>query len=331
MTDNSQLLQSMPASVLVVDDSDTLRREILQALQDKSLFDGYHEAMDGLEAFKILLGKKIDLILCDVDMPRMDGFKLVRLVQSRDSLKAIPIILLTGKEDSESKIRGLEMGASDYITKPFDIGELVARVKVHLKIKNLQDQLKQANEVLTAISHTDYLTGLYNRRFLEDALEREFHRSRRKGSNLSVLMMDIDHFKKINDTYGHQQGDVVIAKVASIFHSRLRDYDVAARFGGEEFVAVIPEARLAEAVAIAERIRTAIEETTFAGELVDTLVTASIGLASFPMAGISTPERLIGEADKALYKAKLKGRNRVEVITLVTPTPDRPVTSLATC
>ncbi len=304
----------MHSTVLVVEDSDTVRREIIQILKGKSIFSSFHEAEDGLQGFKVLLGNKIDLILCDVDMPMMDGFKFIGLVQSREDLRDIPIILLTGKEDRDSKIRGLEQGASDYITKPFDAGELVARVRVHLKIKTLQDQLKQANELLLAISHTDHLTGLYNRRYLEETLEREFQRTQRRGINLAVLIMDIDHFKKINDTYGHQQGDSVLCKVASLFQRALREYDTAARFGGEEFIAVIPETSLSEANNIAERIRRSIEEAIFDVEAGIIKITASFGVSAYPAEGILSANDLIREADRALYAAKISGRNRVEIM-----------------
>ncbi len=311
----------MHPSVLVVEDSDTVRHEIIQILKGKNIFDSFHEADDGLQGFKVLLSKKIDLILCDVDMPMMDGFKFISLVQTRDDLRDIPIILLTGKEDRDSKIRGLEQGASDYITKPFDAGELVARVKVHLKIKTLQDQLKQANELLLAISHTDHLTGLNNRRYLEETLEREFRRTQRKGSNLAVMIMDIDHFKKVNDTYGHQQGDSALCKVAAIFQRALREYDTAARFGGEEFIAVIPETSLFEAENIAERIRKAIEGAIFNVEVENIKITASFGVSAYPTDGIRSADDLIREADKALYAAKIKGRNKVEVMPADSPSP----------
>lgn len=315
----------MHSSVLVVEDSETVRREIVHILKGKSIFDTFYEADDGLQGFKVLLGHKIDLILCDVDMPMMDGFKFISLVQSREDLRDVPIILLTGKEDRDSKIRGLEQGASDYITKPFDGGELVARVKVHLKIKTLQDQLKQANELLLAISHTDHLTGLYNRRYLEETLEREFRRTQRKGNNLAVMIMDIDHFKMVNDTYGHQQGDYVLCKIATLFQRVLREYDTAARFGGEEFIAVIPETSLSEARIIAERIRISIEETLFNVGDEKIRITASFGVSAFPAEEIRSADDLIRVADKALYTAKISGRNRVE---LTPPDPSYSLTSL---
>jgi two-component system cell cycle response regulator len=304
----------MNANVLVVDDSDTVRRELIHILKQKSIFSAFHEAVDGLQGFKVLLECRADLILCDVDMPRMDGFKFISMIQSREEFRDIPIILITGKEDRESKIRGLELGASDYITKPFDTGELVARVNVQLKIKNLQDQLKRANELLVAISNTDHLTGLFNRRFLEEALAKEFQRVQRRRNNLSVLIMDIDHFKRINDTYGHQEGDAVLCKVACLFRKELRDYDVAARFGGEEFIAVVPETSLTEAASIAERIRKSIEGVVFKGNGEYLKITVSLGISTYPAPEINSPDDLIREADKALYRAKTNGRNRIEAM-----------------
>ncbi|MRR33977.1 diguanylate cyclase [bacterium] len=302
----------METNILIIEDSETLRREIVRTLRAHSLSTFYHEAGDGLEGLKILLGIKIDLVLCDVEMPKLDGFRFLSMVRAREDLRDIPIILLTGKDDSGSKIRGLEQGASDYITKPFDDGELVARVKVHLKIKRLQDELRRANELLLEVSHTDHLTGLYNRRYLMSVLEREFSRARRSGSFLSLLIIDIDHFKGINDRYGHQGGDLVLAEAASVFQRELRGYDTAVRFGGDEFVAVIPDASLPDAVTVAERMRRAIEESRFPGKMAPVRITFSIGIAVHPADGIETVEDFIREADNALYRAKEKGRNRIE-------------------
>jgi PleD family two-component response regulator len=243
-------------SILVIEDSTTLRKEIIQTLQDHSLATSYHEAADGLAGLKILLEIKIDLVLCDVEMPLLDGFKFLSMVRVREELRDIPVLLLTGKDDMDSKVKGLEQGASDYITKPFDASELVARAKLHLKMKKLQDELRRANEILLEISHIDHLTGLYNRRYLMDILEREFLRTKRSGSSLAFLILDLDHFKDINDTYGHQEGDVVLTRSATVFRDQLRRYDTPVRFGGDEFVAVLPEASVCDAMTVAERVRT---------------------------------------------------------------------------
>lgn len=301
----------MQSSVLVVDDADIVRREIVQILSEQSLFDHYFEARDGLEGLKLLLGTKIDLILCDVEMPRMDGFKFIGMVKAREEVKNIPILLLTGNEERESKIRGLEQGACDYITKPFDPGELTARVKVHLEIKALQDKLREANELLLKISYTDHLTGLYNRRHLMEILDKEFMRAKRNRNAFSLVILDADHFKRINDKYGHQAGDSVLAVIASVFRKELRCYDTAARYG-EEFIALLPDSNAEEAARVAERIRKAIESTTFTGDKAGLSVTVSLGVAQYPSEGVDSVETLIREADKALYRAKVNGRNRVE-------------------
>jgi len=222
------------------------------------------------------------------------------------------VIMLTGREDRELKIKGLEQGASDYITKPFDAEELVARVKVHLKIKNLQDDLKRTNELLLELSNTDHLTGLFNRRYLMDALAKEVQRSMRKGGNLSLIILDIDHFKKVNDQYGHLQGDLVLQKVAQLLQKELRNYDIAARYGGEEFIAVLPDAALEEAVFVANRMRTSVQSTKFSGELSQTSLTISLGVAQFSKESCTTEDEFIKRADDALYRAKANGRNRVE-------------------
>lgn len=302
----------MSNSILIIDDSATVREQILRILESFDLFSRYYEAEDGLDGFKKLLSSPVDIILCDLEMPRIDGFKFLSMLKARPDLQDIPVLILTGMGDRDRKIRGLEHGASDYITKPFDPEELVARVKVHLKIKNLQDDLKRSNELLLELSNTDHLTGLFNRRYMMGALEKELQRSIRKGGHLSFILLDIDHFKQVNDVYGHLQGDVVLQKVSLLLQKELRNYDCAARYGGEEFVAILPDSALKEAVFVAERIRLSIQDTRFTNELADLNLTVSLGVASFPMEGVTTVDAFIKLADDALYRAKNNGRNRVE-------------------
>lgn len=303
---------AMTNSVLIIDDSDTVRERIIRTLESYELFARYYEAEDGLEGFKKLLSAPVDIILCDLEMPRIDGFKFLSMLKARPDLQDVPVIILTGMNDRELKIKGLEQGASDYITKPFDPEELVARVKVHLKIKNLQDDLKRSNELLLELSNTDHLTGLFNRRYLMEALEKEVQRSVRKGGNLSLIMLDIDNFKQVNDTYGHLQGDVVLQKAALQLQKELRSYDCAARYGGEEFVAILPDANIKEAVFVADRVRLSVQAVKFSGALSKLSVTVSLGVACFPVEGVTTVDGLIKLADDALYRAKANGRNRVE-------------------
>ncbi len=304
----------MEPSILVIDDSPGARRHILEGLKSAGLFHTYHEADSVVEGFKIALNEPLDVILCDLDMPGMDGFKFLSMVKTRKELQDIPVILVTGVKDQDTKIRGLERGASDYLTKPFDPGELIARVKVQLKIKSLQDSLKKSNMALMELSNTDPLTRLSNRRFLMKTLEKELQRCERSQKGLALIMVDVDHFKRINDSYGHQQGDVVLKTIADEMKGSLRDYDMAARFGGEEFALVLPETALDEAIHVANRLRVAISELRFPGEYHEIRLTISLGLATYPHNKIRTVDDLIREADRALYNAKEKGRNRVETI-----------------
>ncbi len=302
----------MPRTLLIIDDSKTMRRQVVDILQPARLFGRYLEAENGLEGFKLLLAEPVDVVLCDLEMPGMDGLKFLDLHRSRAEVRDIPVILLTGREGSTQKVKGLERGASDYVIKPFDPDELIARVKVQLKIKRLQDHLKEQNRKLEELSNTDALTSLANRRALMDALEKEFQRSTRTGQNLSLIMADIDHFKQINDTYGHQQGDVVLKVVAGVVRNQLRDYDIAARFGGEEFAVILPATDLSGALLVAERIREAVDGIKLGGSMNPLCLTISLGVSSRPGSEIVSVDTLIREADDALYRAKHAGRNRVE-------------------
>ena len=304
----------METSVLVIDDSPGARHQILDGLKSANLFQVYHEAESVIDGFKVALSEPLDVILCDLDMPGMDGFKFLSMIKTRKELQDIPVILVTGVNDQESKIRGLERGASDYLTKPYDPAELIARVKVQLKIKTLQDSLKKSNQALMELSNTDPLTHLSNRRFLMKTLEKELQRCERSQKPMALIMVDVDHFKPVNDTYGHQQGDVVLQTLADQMKAHLRDYDLAARFGGEEFALVLPETALAEAVQVAERLRIAISELRIPADHNEIRLTISLGVATYPHPKVRTVDNLILEADRALYNAKERGRNRVETI-----------------
>ncbi len=302
----------MATRVLVIDDSKSYREQIVRALQDAQLFDDYCTANGGLKGFQFLTENKVDLIICDLVMPQIDGLKFLQLMKTRPDLGNIPVIILTVKADLKEKLEGLEQGASDYLTKPFDAAELVARVKIHLKMKKLQDELQSANEHFKQLSNIDPLTNLYNRRFFTEVIEAELHRSSRFRSYVSLLVVDIDHFKKVNDIYGHQAGDRVLSAVAEKLREGLRTYDIASRYGGEEFVLVLPNTPLDKAMEVAERLRKAVQSLSFLIPLDRVEVTVSIGLAAFPTQHVDCFNALFTRADAALYRAKQNGRNRVE-------------------
>jgi diguanylate cyclase (GGDEF)-like protein len=303
----------MPPTLLIIDDSATLRQQVKDILEESNLFGTFLEAVNGIDGFKMLLENNVDVVLCDLEMPGMDGLRFLDMRKSRVESRDIPVILLTGLEGPQQKVKGLERGASDYVTKPFDPGELIARVKVQLKIKQLQDHLREQNKKLEELSNTDPLTQLANRRFLMQSLEKEFQRSLRNNLPLSMIMADIDHFKRINDTCGHQQGDVVLKAIAETLTDQLREYDLAARFGGEEFALLLPGTELAQATSVAERLRKRVASLKFEGGLKQLSVTISLGVVSGPREGIQGIDDMVRLSDDALYAAKREGRNRVVI------------------
>jgi two-component system cell cycle response regulator len=305
----------MSPSILIVEDSASVRALVIDKLKAVTPTGKYFEACDGLEGLKILDDHPVDLIICDLMMPNMDGFEFLARVKGVDEFRETPVIILSVKEDSSTKIRMLESGASDYVTKPFNTGELVARVAVQLHIKALQDEMRSTNRLLKELSITDHLTHLYNRRYLMDALRIEFQRSLRKGKELCLVLLDVDNFKSINDTYGHQQGDMVLAAIAEAVQVELRRYDIAARYGGEEFAMLLPETSLEAGAAVAERLRQAVQEMCFPPPLDRLSISISQGIAALPAPGIVSVDEMIRTADQALYRAKQNGRNRVELMT----------------
>jgi two-component system cell cycle response regulator len=298
-----------PIRILILDD-DASVRQLLARMIDES---GYTPvvASNWTEALKLYREGNPDLILLDVMMPGMDGYKVASLFR-REGGKFVPIILLTALEDLESKRRGMAAGADDFLTKPVGSLELQIRVNSMLRIKVLTDELAQANARLAQLAVTDALTGLHNRRFLYQQLEREFARAQRYCHPLSCLLLDIDHFKLVNDGFGHQTGDRVLVLVGQVLLGAIRNTDLAGRCGGEEFMILAPETTHEQAVIVAERVRTRLAEQGVAGGEVPP-VTISIGVASTDHPQASSPEELVRLADQALYRAKSEGRNRVAV------------------
>jgi len=301
----------MNRTLLIIDDSKAIRTQVDQALKGWPLFKTILHAADGIEGFKLLVNNPVDIILCDIEMPGIDGLKFLALLQSREDLKGKPVIMLTSHDDIHTKVRGLESGASDYITKPFEPAELVARLQVHMQIKTLQDELRRSNQLLLELAQTDPLTRLCNRRNLYEKLEMELNRCFRGKNSIALIMVDIDHFKRINDRYGHQQGDQVLMRFSDLLRKHLRTYDMAARYGGEEFCLLLPETSLAEAMEVAERMRAKAEAMTFSEPMEKEILTISLGVATFEGNCEGSIDDLIRLADDALYEAKNSGRNRV--------------------
>jgi diguanylate cyclase (GGDEF)-like protein len=244
-------------------------------------------------------------------MPGIDGLKFLAMLQSREDLRDKPVIMLTSHGDLNTKVRGLESGASDYITKPFEPEEMVARIRVHMQIKTLQDELRRSNQLLLELAQTDPLTRLCNRRHLYEKLEIELNRCFRGTNPIALIMADIDHFKRVNDQFGHQVGDEVLTMVADLLQEELRTYDLAARYGGEEFCLVLPETDLEAASEVAERIRQRTEGLVFNTPMENHKLTISFGVAAYDGTVEGSIDEIIRIADDALYEAKKLGRNQV--------------------
>lgn len=307
----------MGALILVVDDSPAIRRQItgvLKELQELEGVEEFLEAADGLQAFKLLVDRKPDLVVCDLIMPVFDGLKFLALRATRPELATIPVIMLTAEGDASRKVEVFELGASDYVTKPFDDEELLARVRVHYRLKVLQDELRDANKRLEALADTDGLTGLYNRRYFDALLLRELQRTARYKTPVGVVLLDIDHFKYVNDTFGHPMGDEVLKNVAKLVNAGIRVTDCAARYGGEEIAIVFTQTTAQGVLEVTERLRQTLEqfEHVYEGQRVKR--TASFGVGVIDGKGVPlTPKDLVERADRALYCAKRGGRNRVVI------------------
>ncbi|MEO6418726.1 MAG: diguanylate cyclase [Polyangiaceae bacterium] len=318
---------SSPANaVLVIDDSRTIRRILRDTLEASGLFRVVLEATDGAEGLRVAASSSVDLVLCDLDMPNVDGFGFLRGFRADARNERIPVLMLSGSGESRNKVEGFALGANDYIVKPCDPPELCARVSNYLRLKILQDQLESKNRELEAknqelaeLATTDSLTGLHNRRHFLARMNDELNRSLRYGHPFAMLMLDIDHFKRINDTKGHPVGDEVLIAIARTLRTVLRKTDLLARFGGEEFVVCLPEATRESSLHVAEKVRVAVEACVIPS--LDWAVTVSIGVAWHPTPGAETVEELLRVADDGLYRAKRGGRNRVAMPLTIPASP----------
>ncbi|HEX2568082.1 MAG TPA: diguanylate cyclase [Polyangia bacterium] len=299
------------ARVLIVDD-DRIQCEHMARLVSEWQARPF-TAQTLAEALRLFRDVHPDVVLLDVMMPHVDGYKMAQMFK-RDAAFT-PVILLTALDDIDSKQRGLAAGADEFLIKPVNVLELQIRMSSMLRIKRLADELERANKELAALATTDALTKVANRRMLDQRLLEEFERARRYLRPLALLVVDVDHFKSVNDTYGHQVGDRVLTEVACSIQDTIRKSDLVGRFGGEEFVVVAPETPAAPVRSLGERIRLNIQKRTAAAKDAGLpTVTASLGAATTEL-NVDTVAELLKRADEALYEAKQAGRNRVIVAT----------------
>jgi two-component system cell cycle response regulator len=297
-------------TILVIDDSEVHRRALKEALEGPGTARVLL-ARDGIEGLKRLLSEPVDLVICDLEMPGLDGGKLIPMSRSAQGHE-VPFVMITAVQDPHRRAWLFREGARDVVTKPFDPEELLARIQTHLERVRLQKELIEKNRLLEELSTTDALTGLSNRRYLDETLGLEFMRARRHGTPLAVVMSDVDHFKQVNDRFGHPAGDRVLRMVAQILQRRLRATDFAGRYGGEEFLIILGSSQDGASL-LAERWRVEIEEAPLDVATGSPIaVTMSFGVASITE-DMDDPGDLIEAADAALYGAKAAGRNQVVV------------------
>ncbi|RMB04474.1 PleD family two-component system response regulator [Eilatimonas milleporae] len=309
---STELEINLPAdgSILIVDEQERVMERIARALDDVGELTFMSGGDDVAERAR---EKNFDLIIVSLTMRNTDGLRVCSKLRSFEETRHVPILVMVDDGNTKLLVRALEMGVNDYVVRPVDRMEFLARVKTQLRRKRYADKLWENFHMSMQLATTDAVTGLYNRHYLTSHMETQIQSADRKGKTLSVLMMDIDHFKRVNDTQGHAVGDRVLKEFAMRIGKNIRGVDLAARYGGEEFVVMMPETPVDWALMIAERLREEIADNPFDVGLKDgpLNITVSIGVAASQ--ADETPSQLLEVADKALYAAKEGGRNKVVV------------------
>ncbi|MBI3975074.1 MAG: diguanylate cyclase [Armatimonadetes bacterium] len=300
-----------PPRVVVVDDEPSILEMLRRRLE--SMGATVFTVLRGSEALPLARQEAPDLILLDIMMPDVDGFTVIRQLKEDEATRQIPVIFMTARDEIDSRVQGLDLGAHDYVTKPFNTVELIARIRAALRVKSLQDELYEKNRLLEQLATSDPLTGLPNRRTFEEQVYVEMERARRSNHPLSCLIFDIDNFKDINDVHGHQAGDEVLRQIGRVLLGRKRRTDMVSRYGGEEFVWLLPGAPLEAATELGEWLLRTIREMEIVTTLVPLRVSISIGVSSYePETHGDVPTSLLLQsADEALRGAKESGKDRV--------------------
>jgi diguanylate cyclase (GGDEF)-like protein len=305
-------MDSHPANILIVDDVE----DNLEILGDLLTFDGYivESARSGEAALKQVQVSRPDLILLDILMPGMDGYEVCTRLKADENTKDIPVVFVSSMTDIDSKLQGFKVGGVEYINKPYQHAEILVRVNTHITMLRLRRDLEERNAELERLANTDYLTNLYNRRRFFHAAEEEFKEVLRGGKTFSITLIDLDYFKRVNDTHGHLIGDRVLVHVAQLIRMYCRVSDTAARYGGEEFIVLHPSIDRKIAIQIAEKIRKEVEASPFFYENDEIGVTLSAGVVDTQSCrDCPRIDDVLALADKALYRAKGAGRNQVVV------------------
>ncbi|HWW62153.1 MAG TPA: diguanylate cyclase [Thermoanaerobaculia bacterium] len=302
---------SAPFRIVLVEDDPAIVRLLAKVLGTAGM--EVTACSTGAEGLAVIDGQEWEICVLDRGLPDFDGIEICRHVKANARFDARRVIMLSGYDSLAARVEALNLGADDYITKPFHPAELLARINASRRVVEMQQQLVDMAQQLEELSGRDDLTGIFNRRHFGTMLDRAFAQSHRYRRPLSVAIIDIDHFKDINDSFGHQAGDVVLAEVAKRFSRSVRSSDYLARYGGEEFVVLLPETQLDDAVSFGEKLRTEVSAAPVPidGERALT-VTVSVGAASLAHTEFKSPSEMIWAADQALYRAKRNGRNRVE-------------------
>lgn len=305
------------ANILVVEDNEVNAAKIVKALEKDG--NAVIAVRSGADMFERLRAQPVELLIISLTLREEDGLRLLSQARSHEDFRQIPILAVAEEDDTQRLAKGLDLGATDYAHKPLDAAELLARSRAQIRRKRYQDRLRGSYERSITMALTDSLTGLHNRRYLEAHLDGLVKRAEDSQKALSVLLFDIDHFKKINDTYGHRVGDEVLVELSNRVRRNVRGFDLTARYGGEEFIVVMPDTTMEVAYAVAERLRSKIAAVEFAPPSMDKGITVTVSIGAAMAVENETPGNLIERADRALYAAKHAGRNRV--IRAPDPTP----------